>query len=161
MVAIGTRCAAGQFLTRIDPNPVGATVCTQLLDNPCPDLLFYRPDRSADTDGDSAEEYIRRIVLNAWVHPEVQVKLAHDFQLDAERPKYHRVTLQMSVDGSYQASSTGVQRSSRLASLRDAEGLLVLPQASSAKSKAFAGETYTVLLLRKQAKKIQLATHCI
>jgi hypothetical protein len=41
-------------------------------------------------------------------------------------------------------------------SLRDAEGLLVLPQASSAKPKALAGETYTVLLLCNQAKKIQL-----
>lgn len=137
-------------------NPVSAIVCTQLLVLPCLDLLFYSPDRSTGTDGDSVEEYIRRIVLNAWVHPEVQVKLAHDFQLDVERPEYHRVTLQMSVDGSYQALSTGVQRSSRLVSLRDAEGLLVLPQASSAKSKAFAGETYTVLLIRNQAKKIQL-----
>jgi molybdopterin molybdotransferase len=137
-------------------NPVSAAVCTELLVRPCLDLLFYKPDRSADTDGDSMEDYIRRIVLNAWVHPEVQVKLAHDFQLDAERPEYHRVTLQMSADGSYQASSTGIQRSSRLVSLRDAEGLLVLPQASSAKSKALAGETYTVLLLRNQAKKIQL-----
>jgi molybdopterin molybdotransferase len=137
-------------------NPVSATVCTQLLVRPCLDLLFCRPDRSTNTDGDSVQEYIRQTVLNAWVHPEVQVKLAHDLQLDAERPEYHRVTLQMSTDGTYQASSTGVQRSSRLVSLRDAEGLLVLPQASSAKSKAFAGETYTVLLLRNQAKKIQL-----
>jgi molybdopterin molybdotransferase len=137
-------------------NPVSAIVCTQLLVRPCLDLLFIRPDRSADTDGDSVEEYIRRVVSNAWVHPEVQVKLAHDFQLDGERPEYHRVTLQMAADGSYQASSTGVQRSSRLVSLRDAEGLLVLPQASSDKPKALAGETYTVLLLNNQAKKIQM-----
>jgi molybdopterin molybdotransferase len=137
-------------------NPVSAVVCTQLLVRPCLDLLFSKADRSADTDGDSVEEYVRQTVLNAWVHPEVQVKLAHDVQLDAERPEYHRVTLQMSIDGTYQAMSTGVQRSSRLVSLRDAEGLLVLPQASAAKSKALAGETYTVLLLRDQAKKIQL-----
>jgi molybdenum cofactor synthesis domain-containing protein len=137
-------------------NPVSAIVCTQLLVRPCLDLLFSRPDRSADTDGDSVEECIRNMVSNAWVHPEVQVKLAHDLQLDAERPEYHRVTLQMSADGSYQALSTGIQRSSRLVSLRDAEGLLVLPQASSDKSKALAGETYTLLLLRDQAKKIQL-----
>jgi molybdopterin molybdotransferase len=137
-------------------NPVSATVCTQLLVRPCLDLLFCRPDSSADTDGGSTEEYIRRIVMNAWVHPEVQVKLAHDIRLDAGRPEYHRVTLQMGRDGSYQASSTGIQQSSRLMSLRDAEGLLVLPRASSDKPKALAGEIYTVLLLCNQAKKIQL-----
>jgi len=137
-------------------NPVSATVCTQLLVRPCLDLLFNGPDRSADTDGDSVEEQIRRIVRNAFVHPEVQVKLAHRFQLDTERPEYHRVVLNMSTNGSYEASSTGVQRSSRLMSMRDAEGLLVLPQASSSKAMALTGETHTVLLLRNQAQKIQL-----
>lgn len=137
-------------------NPVSATVCTQLLVRPCLDLLFSGPDKSADTHGDSVEEQIRRIVLNARVHPEVQVKLAHDFKLDSERPEYHRVVLQSSIDGSYQASSTGVQRSSRLMSLRDAQGLLVLPRASSSKPAALTGETYLVLLLQNQGRQTQL-----
>ena len=138
-------------------NPVSATVCTQLLVKPCLDLLVEGPDQSADTYGDSVDEQVRRIVSNAWVHPEIQGKLAHDIKLDPQRPEYHRVALKYRPDGSCLVSSTGVQRSSRLMSLRDAEGLVCLPQASPGKTKALAGETYTVLLLREpKSRRVQV-----
>jgi molybdopterin biosynthesis enzyme len=64
-------------------NPVSATVCTQLLVRPCLDLLFCRPDSSADTDGDSVKEYTRRVVMNSWVHPEVQFKYMRRIVMNA------------------------------------------------------------------------------
>jgi len=129
-------------------NPVSATVCTQLLVRPCLDLLYRGcdVDRSGDAYGDSVGETVRRLVDNAFVHREVQVVLEHDVDLDAERPEYHRVVVARKGT-EYRARSTGVQQSSRLMSLRDANGLLVLPLATKDHPKALAGESYTVLLL--------------
>jgi len=129
-------------------NPVSATVCTQLLVKPCLNLLYNGPDDTADTHGESVEEMIQRIVHNAWLHPEVTATLSHDAKLDTERPEYHRVSLTVTDDGRYESTTTGVQRSSRLMSMRDAQGLLVLPQGvPGGKMKALKGEEYTVLLL--------------
>jgi molybdenum cofactor synthesis domain-containing protein len=140
----------GKLVFAMPGNPVSATVCTQLLVRPCLDLLFHGADETADTHGESTEEFLYRIVQNAFVHPEVMAKLGHDMKLDMERPEYHRVVLKR--DGKdVVAHSTGVQRSSRLASLRDAEGLLVLPQGVG-RSKVAAGDEFTVLLLHGQAR---------
>jgi molybdopterin molybdotransferase len=133
-------------------NPVSATVCTQLLVKPCVDLYFYGLDKKIMDRYDVEEEgtksdAIKEIVEDCLIHPEVQAKLAHDIVLDEKRPEYHRVQLSLQEDGSYQAISTGVQRSSRLMSLRDAEGLMVLPPVQGTKTKAFQGEEYPVLLL--------------
>ena len=122
-------------------NPVSATVCTQLLVKPCLDLYFDGLDRKNHTTID-----------DAWIHPEIMVKLSHDIKLDAKRPEYHRVTLhQNSEDGTFWATSTGVQQSSRLLSLRDATGLLVLPSASGTKTVAMKGDEYLVLVLNYTA----------
>jgi gephyrin len=60
------------------------------------------------------------------------VELADAIQLDAERPEYHRATLEAAAaddaGGLLRARSTGGQISSRLLSCRQAEVLLVLPQ---------------------------------
>jgi gephyrin len=67
------------------------------------------------------------------LHPQLKVKLIKDrIILDPERPEYHRVYLSYSSNPSddclYSAESTGNQRSSRLLSMRSANGLLFLPQ---------------------------------
>lgn len=137
-----------QLFFAMPGNPVSATVCTQLLVKPCVNLLYNGPDDTADTHGESLEEMLNRVVDNAWLHPEVTAILTHDAKLDTERPEYHRVSLKVTRDGRVEATTTGVQRSSRLMSMRDAQGLLVLPQGvPGGKMKALKGEEYTVLLL--------------
>lgn len=59
--------------------------------------------------------------------PKVLVTLSHDFRLDPQRPEYHRAIVTMAKDGLLYASSTGVQRSSRIGSLKNANALLSLP----------------------------------
>lgn len=134
------------FVFCMPGNPVSATVCTQLLVRPCLDMLLQTHSTESDAAllGKSVDEKIHHLVEHAWVHPERTATLAHDMKLDKERPEYHRVILSNDI----MASSTGVQRSSRLMSLRDAQGLLVLPQGAVGKlMQAKAGEEFTVLLL--------------
>ncbi len=57
----------------------------------------------------------------------VMVALDHDVALDPERSEYHRVVVTAGRDGSLKATSTGGQRSSRVGSLKSANGLLCLP----------------------------------
>ncbi|OTB06520.1 hypothetical protein M426DRAFT_20967 [Hypoxylon sp. CI-4A] len=57
----------------------------------------------------------------------VPVTLAHDFVLDKARPEYHRAIVTVGKDGNLIAASTGGQRSSKVGSLRGANGLLCLP----------------------------------
>jgi hypothetical protein len=147
---------ASKLIFAMPGNPVSAFVCTQLLVRPCLDLLFEGPERSMDTHGESMAEMIYRIVQNAWIHGEVSATLTHDIQLDKQRPEYHRVTLQQGNGGRWEATSTGVQRSSRLISLRDAQGLAVLPQGLPDKMTAKAGEHYTVLLLSNSGHRTQV-----
>jgi molybdenum cofactor synthesis domain-containing protein len=136
-------------------NPVSATVCTQLLVRPCLDLLFNGASVCADTHGESTDDILDRIVSNAWVHAELRATLTHSVKLDKERPEYHRVTLHQSRDGTLEATSTGIQQSSRLQSLRDAQGLLLLPQGGT-KLTADAGEEFTVLMLHDVQHKLQV-----
>jgi molybdenum cofactor synthesis domain-containing protein len=127
-------------------NPVSATVCTQLLVKPCLDLLFAG-DSTANMQEKTIEERLNHLVEHAVTHAEVRATLAHDVKLDGQRPEYHRVVLEKLPDGSFEVSTTGVQQSSRLMSLRDARGLLVLPYAVHGKTKALKGEIYPVLVL--------------
>lgn len=131
-------------------NPVSATVCTHLLVRPALNLLqqhyhYYDDNKAKDA---------TTMVQNTPMPPEITATLAHDISLDQERPEYHRVSLelQQTREGTlqYVATSTGVQRSSRLMSLRDAQGLLVLPRGTAQQPKALAGQSYTVLLLNEQ-----------
>jgi molybdopterin molybdotransferase len=140
-------------------NPVSAAVCAELLVRPCLHLWFHGPDASPDNYGDSLDEQLRRTVENAWAPPELQVALNHDIKLDMERPEYHRVILDPGRGTScagYKATSTGIQQSSRLMSMRDAHGLMVLPKGTKEKPNALAGESYTVLWLGKDDESLWL-----
>ena len=143
-------------------NPVSATVCTQLLVKPCLQLwsdASMDDDTSVDQQPDNGNMFsifanfnamVDRMVQNAWVHPEVTCRLSPNMKLDKERPEYHRVIFSTEKEGKMlMATSTGVQRSSRLQSLRDADGLLVLPQGVDGhRMEVKAGEEFTVLLLK-------------
>lgn len=120
-------------------NPVSASVCTDLLVRPCLDLIHRGVDINNMQAGLtlSTDSFVQHAVGDAKVHDEVLATLASDVKLDNERPEYHRVALQRvlttnttgaSQQYSFQATSTGVQRSSRVLSLRNADGLMVLPR---------------------------------
>lgn len=132
-------------------NPCSATVCSQLLVKPCIDLYFHGIDHDTfEANGIPREDQLDDIVNASFVHPEIVAKLSHDIKLDAKRPEYHRVVLMKSNDNAgetYEATSTGIQRSSRLISLRDAQGLMLLPHVKGLKTTARQGESYPVLLM--------------
>jgi gephyrin len=59
--------------------------------------------------------------------PKVKVVLDQDVRPDPERNEYHRVAVVARSDGRLHAVSTGGQRSSRIGSFTEANGLLCLP----------------------------------
>ncbi|CAG8596646.1 2255_t:CDS:2, partial [Ambispora gerdemannii] len=62
-----------------------------------------------------------------WELPKINVQLSKTIKLDP-RPEFHRVIIHFDHEtGSFQADSTGFQRSSRLMSLRGCNALLKLP----------------------------------
>lgn len=138
-------------------NPCSAVVCTRLLVGPCLDLYFQGIDReNFEATNKTKEEQVDEIVNTSFVHPEIEARLTHDIKLDAKRPEYHRVILTRKIGDSgetYEALSTGVQRSSRLMSLRDAQGLMLLPHVKGVKTVARKGELYPVLLLNNAFAK--------
>lgn len=136
-------------------NPVSASVCTELLVRPCLDLLYHGVDTSKVSNFVDEQCFIRNCVDNAYVHDELMATLTADVSLDKERPEYHRVSLQRALTSSdklqysFQATSTGVQRSSRVLSLRSADGLMMLPQGGQlgcAQNVAQKGMAFPVLL---------------
>lgn len=129
-------------------NPVSAIVCSHLVVHPALQLL-----RCGQLPGINTVQGMAR---NAAVQSEIDAVLAQDLKLDIERPEYHRVTLQwvsgnaagQNRIGHFVARSTGVQRSSRLLSMRMADGLACLPQGIRGRKMACKkGETVLVLLL--------------
>ncbi|KAL7520279.1 hypothetical protein ACHAWX_005013 [Stephanocyclus meneghinianus] len=138
-------------------NPVSASVCAELLVRPCLDLLyhanindFYDKNKEKKTCQNAYDKelematFVRWATENAFVHEEVVAILSSDVALDKERPEYHRVSLERvpipahvgdnqfgklyNQQYAYRASTTGVQRSSRVLSLRNADGLMLLPR---------------------------------
>merc|ERR1719232_197906 len=106
-------------------NPVSASVCTELLVRPCLDLLHQGAGMMQRNS--RIESFVENSVNNARVHEEVMASITTDIKLDQGRPEYRRVSLQripFNASGNqkylYQATGTGVQRSSRVLSLRDA-----------------------------------------
>lgn len=59
--------------------------------------------------------------------PRAKVVLDEEVKCDPKRSEYHRVVLTAATDGLLHATSTGGQRSSKVTSLRRANGLLCLP----------------------------------
>ena len=141
-------------------NPVSASVCTELLVRPCLDLLHYGVDTSEAAHSLDRQEFIRHSVDSANVHCELMATLTADVNLDKGRPEYHRVSLQMvstphnKLHYSYNATSTGVQRSSRVLSLRRADGLMMLPRGGKlgcGQDVAKKGQAYPVLLYKSSS----------
>jgi hypothetical protein len=105
--------------------------------------------------GSSPEDItVQGMVQNAKVHPEVYATLMSNVKLDTVRPEYHRVQLDYKLDPksgmTMHATSTGVQRSSRLLSMRGADGYMILPMGvKGVKTFAVSGETYPVILTKR------------
>ncbi|OCK77705.1 gephyrin [Lepidopterella palustris CBS 459.81] len=59
--------------------------------------------------------------------PKVKVVLEEELRLDPQRPEYQRAVVVARGDGGLSASSTGVQRSSRIGSFKGANALLCMP----------------------------------
>jgi len=123
-------------------NPVSGIVCSHLFVRPCLDMLVKGVDTSTS---------LHDIVQNATVQEEIVATLTKDVKLDVERPEYRRVSLTYvpgANGGQFLASSTGVQRSSRLMSMNGADGLMLLPKGEPGrKLVAKEGEIYPVMLL--------------
>lgn len=155
-------------------NPVSATVCTHLVVSPCLHLLFHgrtttenKEDTIVEDESNNEKEQQQCRHNNTKHHliekynifaPEIKAILMHDINLDP-RPEYRRVQLKATIEGRYEATSTGVQRSSRLMSMRDAQGLMVLPPLVPTKTKALKGEFYTVILLSNDGKNKRTLCH--
>ncbi len=157
------------FIFAMPGNPVSAFVCTELLVRPCLDMIHCTVVQTStsmitselkedEEDEVESSENISTMVQNATVHAEIHAILTNRVKLDVERPEYLRVRLSTKVafdENGYQsfvfeAASTGVQRSSRLMSMCDADGLMMMPQGvPGARVYAEAGESYPVLLLRR------------
>jgi molybdenum cofactor synthesis domain-containing protein len=133
----------------------------------------FVPIRQQQLQHDEEDQVMKMMIQCAVAHPECMAMLMCDIKLDFERPEYHRVNImkkrkskiqqQLSIKenccdtGStttvqdfyyYEAHSTGMQRSSRLASMLHANGLIVLPKGTKENPIALRGELYLVLKLR-------------
>ena len=144
-------------------NPVSAIVCAQLLVRPCLELLYRAPlflsSPESPTPASSEDSDDSQVRQQQWLldtapvlHAEVGVVLQFDAASDQERPEYHRVRLvpPEAATGSsrrFEAHSTGIQQSSRLASMRGATALAMLPQGTRQKPKVLRGEEFDALLL--------------
>jgi gephyrin len=78
--------------------------------------------------------------------PKVRVLLDRDVKMDPERNEYHRVVIAAGRNGFLHAVSTGGQRSSRVGSFMEANGLLCLPARKGVVAK---GEMVDALLMGK------------
>lgn len=78
--------------------------------------------------------------------PRVKVVLGQDVKLDPKRSEYHRVVVKAKPDGTLEALSTGMQRSSRIGSFKGANALLCLPAREGELKK---GERVDALLMGK------------
>lgn len=76
----------------------------------------------------------------------VVVSVEEDVACDPKRSEYHRVVIRAGRDGGLWAASTGGQRSSRVGSLKSANGLLCMP---AREGKVAKGEKVEALLMGK------------
>lgn len=160
----GTICR--KLVFALPGNPVSASVCTELLVRPCLDLLHHGVEASEVASSLDEQVFIRSAVDNARVHDELMATLTTDVKLDKGRPEYHRVSLERSslhdkLQYSYHATSTGVQRSSRVLSLRGADGLMMLPRGGKlgcGQDVAKKGQAYPVLLYQSSPYSMRCGT---
>ena len=118
-------------------NPVSAWVCAQLLVLPSLQLVFDLEEEDDDDDTihnkhNDIIQWKARVLPQARVHSELEAVWTHDVPMDPERPEYHRVRISWGPQQQvYQATSTGLQRSSRLISVLDSDGVALVPQATT------------------------------
>ncbi len=99
---------------------------------------------------DPALKRLQGLPSDICLHPQVTVKLVGEtnIKLDPERAEYHRVNISFSDkmgENLLVARSTGIQRSSRLLSMKSANGLLILPRGPGVVD---IGSTIQALLVR-------------
>lgn len=102
------------------------------------------------------DEITVKVVLHTWLlffiylcwHYPLSTQLGFDVSLD-QRPEYQRARLKWKTGSDIPSViSTGVQQSSRLLSMADANCLLKLPPKSEECSQLNAGKTVNALLLK-------------
>jgi gephyrin len=93
---------------------------------------------------DPAVRRLQGLSSSSCLHSQVTVRTTQEYKLDPGRPEYHRVTVWFNnAIQAFEACSTGFQRSSRLMSMRSANGLMLLPKGQG---KTAVGSVMTVLL---------------
>ena len=105
--ATGSRSSPDKLVFSLPGNPASAIVTANLFVLPALQKMSGKPE--------------------PWGLPRMKVVLGEQVRCDKGRSEYHRVGLQAGNDGRIWASSTGGQRSSRVGSLKGAQGLLCLP----------------------------------
>ncbi|KAI8375624.1 hypothetical protein EDC96DRAFT_456487 [Choanephora cucurbitarum] len=87
--------------------------------------------------------------MAGWSQPypsSPSVLIQHDILLDS-RPEYHRVHVTVNSQGTLVAESTGKQQSSRMLSMKDANGLLELPMSTPDKKQIRKGTLVPCILI--------------
>ncbi|KAL9097660.1 MAG: hypothetical protein Q9163_006311 [Psora crenata] len=120
----GSRSSANKLVFSLPGNPASALVTANLFVLPALQKMSGKPA--------------------PWGLPRMKVSLGEQVKCDQERSEYHRVSLRADEDGKLWAYSTGGQRSSRVGSLKGAQGLLCLPATGAVIGK---GETIDALLM--------------
>ena len=103
----GSRSTHDKLVFSLPGNPASALVTANLFVLPALQKMSGKPE--------------------PWGLPKMKVTLGEQMKCDKERPEYHRVSLRAGNDGRIWAFSTGGQRSSRVGSLKGAQGLLCMP----------------------------------
>ena len=84
---------------------------------------------------DPAIKALSGIPINKCHHPRINTRINMPLKLDPVRPEYHRSMLTwretVGTSGEFIADSTGIQRSSRLLSMRSSSALLCLPKGNT------------------------------
>ena len=93
---------------------------------------------------DPAVRRLQGLSSSKCLHSQIRVRTTQEYKLDPGRPEYHRVSVWFNnATQTFEAASTGFQRSSRLMSMRSANGLMLLPKGQG---KTAVGTVMTVLL---------------
>lgn len=78
---------------------------------------------------DPALKRLQGMKSSDCMHPQVKLRTTESYKLNSVRPEYHRAYVKFdSATQTFRAQSTGMQRSSRLLSMRTANALLCLPR---------------------------------
>jgi gephyrin len=121
-----------------------ATICkddNNLPNGKCEKLFFGLPGNPVSSLVayhllvDPAIKALSGVPINKCHHARINARIAMPLKLDPVRPEYHRSVLTwretVGTSGEFIADSTGIQRSSRLLSMRESSALLCLPKGNT------------------------------